>query len=92
VKAGPARTSRAARLAGLAALGTLGFNFPLITLWDRGAVLWCLPLMALALFAGWAILIAAAACVAERGNDEDRDGDGLAGGDDAAARADPPRH
>jgi hypothetical protein len=60
-----------ARLLGLFALGWLGLNFPLITLWDHPVTLFGIPLMALALFAGWAVLIAAAAWIVERGDDED---------------------
>ena len=60
-----------ARLHGLAALGWLGLNFPLITLWDHRVTLWGMPLMGLALFAGWAALIAVAAWIAERGGDDD---------------------
>jgi hypothetical protein len=63
---------RRARLLGLSALGWLGLNFPLITLWDHRVTLFGVPLMAFALFAGWAVLIAAAAWIVERGDDEDR--------------------
>jgi hypothetical protein len=66
-----APTPRRPRLLGLAALGWLGFNFPLITLWDQRVTLWGVPLMGLALFAGWAVLIAAAAWVVEREGDDD---------------------
>lgn len=65
--------TRTARLHGLAALGWLGLNFPLITLWDHRVMLFGLPLMGLALFAGWAVLIVAAAWIAERGDDHDDD-------------------
>jgi hypothetical protein len=66
--------TRRARLLGLAALGAVGFNFPFIALWDRTVTWFGLPLMALALFAGWAVLIGAAAWIVERGDDRD-DGD-----------------
>jgi len=56
---------RSQRLLGLFALGWLLLNVPLLTLWDRPVMLWGLPLMPLALFAGWGILIALAAWVAE---------------------------
>ncbi|HET9822835.1 MAG TPA: hypothetical protein VFQ16_13520 [Burkholderiaceae bacterium] len=62
--------SPGARLVGLFALGALVFNFPLITLWDRGVSVLGLPLMALALFALWAGLIAAAAVLVERDDDQ----------------------
>ena len=61
---------RSSRLLGLFALGWLGLNFPLITLWDHRVTLFGVPLMALALFAGWAVLIAAAAWIVERGDDQ----------------------
>ncbi len=67
--------SRMARLHGLAALGWLGLNFPLITLWDHRVTLFGLPLMALALFAGWAVLIGATAWIVERSGGDDGDGD-----------------
>lgn len=56
---------RSQRLLGLFALGWLLLNVPLLTLWDRPLMLWGLPLMPLALFGGWAGLIALAAWVAE---------------------------
>ena len=67
----PHRPSRTARLLGLCAFGALALNFPLITLWDHRVTLFGVPLMALALFAGWAVLIAAAAWIVERSNDDD---------------------
>ena len=57
--------SRPQRLLGLFALGWLLLNVPLLTLWDRPVMLWGLPLMPLALFGGWAVLIALAAWIAE---------------------------
>jgi hypothetical protein len=60
-----------ARLLGLCALGWLGLNFPLITLWDHRVTLLGVPLMALALFVGWAVLIASAAWIVERDDDEE---------------------
>jgi hypothetical protein len=65
---------RKARLLGLCALGWLALNFPLITLWDHRVTLFGLPLMALALFAGWAALIVSAAWIVELGDDSDGDG------------------
>jgi hypothetical protein len=56
---------RSQRLVGLFALGWLLLNVPLLALWDRPVMLWGLPLMPLALFGGWGILIALAAWVAE---------------------------
>ncbi len=48
-------------LAGLALL-----NFPLLALWDGDLTLWGLPLLPLALFAIWALLIAGMAWLMER--------------------------
>jgi len=59
------------RLLALFAAGWLLLNFPLLTLWDRDLTVWGLPLMPAALFAGWALLIAAAAWVSEAGSPED---------------------
>jgi len=61
---------RSQRLLGLFALGWLLLNVPLLTLWDRPWMVWGLPLMPLALFAGWAVLIALAAWVAEAAHDD----------------------
>lgn len=58
-------SSKTQRLLGLFALGWLLLNVPLLTLWDRPVMLWGVPLMPLALFSGWAVLIALAAWVAE---------------------------
>lgn len=54
------------RLLGLFVLGWLVFGFPLMGLWDRPALLAGLPLLPLALFALWALLIAALAWLMER--------------------------
>ena len=56
---------RSQRLLGLFALGWLLLNVPLLTLWDRPVMVFGLPLMPLALFGGWALLIVLAAWVAE---------------------------
>ena len=55
----------AQRLLALFAAGWLLLNFPLLTLWDRGVLVAGLPLLPLALFAGWAALIGAAAWISE---------------------------
>ena len=57
------------RLLGLFALGLLLFNFPLLALWDRDATVFGLPLFPAALFALWALLIAALALLMERSGD-----------------------
>ena len=59
------------RLVALFAAGWALLNFPLLTLWDRGVLVAGLPLLPLALFAGWAGLIGAAAWIAESGDDAD---------------------
>jgi hypothetical protein len=59
------------RLVALFAAGWLLLNFPLLTLWDRGITIAGIPLLPLALFSGWALLIAAAAWVAESSGPED---------------------
>ena len=47
----------AQRLLGLFAFGWLGFTFPLLGLWDVDATVFGIPLLAAAMFAGWAVLI-----------------------------------
>lgn len=54
------------RLLGLFVLGWLVFGFPLMGLWDRPVLLAGLPLLPLALFGLWALLIAALAWLMER--------------------------
>lgn len=60
----------AQRLVALFVAGWLLFNFPLLSLWLRGAELsvggW--PLLPAALFIGWALLIAVLAWISERGD------------------------
>lgn len=65
------RRLRDQRLLALFALGWLLLNFPLLTLWDRGLLVFGLPLLPLALFAGWAALIGAAAWVCEARDEPD---------------------
>jgi len=65
------RGLRAQRLLALFALGWLLLDFPLLTLWDLDVQVAGLPLLPLALFAGWAGLIGAAAWIAESGDDAD---------------------
>ena len=61
---------RQQRLLALFALGWALLNFPLLTLWDRSVTLAGLPLLPLALFAGWAALIGVAAWIAEARDDD----------------------
>ena len=56
---------RSQRLLGLFAAGWLLLNVPLVTLWDLPVFVFGLPLMPLALFGGWAVLIALSAWIAE---------------------------
>ena len=59
----------------LCAAGLVLFNFPLLTVWDRDATVFGLPLLPVALFAIWAALIVALALASERGpppDDDDR--------------------
>jgi hypothetical protein len=57
------------RLIGLFALALLLFNFPLLVVWDRDALVLGLPLFPAALFVIWALLIAALAWLLERAPD-----------------------
>ena len=58
------------RLLALFAAGWGLLNFPLITLWDHPVSVAGIPLLPLALFAGWAVLIGVAAWFAEAPGDE----------------------
>jgi hypothetical protein len=68
---------RTQRLVALAVAGAVMLNFPLLTLWDTRATVFGLPLMPVALFAGWAVLIGLAAWIVEskRRDDEPDDND-----------------
>lgn len=57
------------RLLALFAAGLLLFNFPLLALWDRDAMLFGVPLFPAALFLIWALLIAALGLLSERLSD-----------------------
>ena len=59
---------RSQRLLALFALGWLVLNVPLIALWDQPLRVAGIPLLPLALFGGWAGLIAFAAWVTEAGD------------------------
>jgi len=63
----------AQRLLSLFALGWLGFNFPLLGLWDLPATLWGVPVLALALFGFWLLLIGASAWLMERSGRDTED-------------------
>jgi hypothetical protein len=59
------------RLVALFGAGWALLNFPLLTLWDRPVTVAGIPLLPLALFGGWALLIGLAAWVAEGPGDDD---------------------
>lgn len=48
----------AQRLLALFVAGSLVFNFPLLSVWDRDTTLFGIPLFPAALFIAWAVLIA----------------------------------
>jgi hypothetical protein len=54
------------RLAALFGAGLLLFNFPLLRLWLSEATVFGWPLLPVALFSGWALLIGALAWLMER--------------------------
>jgi hypothetical protein len=56
----------AQRLLALFFAGLCLFNFPLLALWDRQALVFGVPLFPAALFALWALLIALLALILER--------------------------
>ena len=58
----------AERLWALFIAGWLALNFPLIGLWNRGWTVLGIPLLPVALFAGWALLIAMLAWMMESGS------------------------
>lgn len=66
----PTQRLLAQRLVALVLLATLALCLPPLMPWLHGASWWGWPRWAWALFAGWALLIAAVACLLER-----RDGD-----------------
>lgn len=59
------------RLVALFSAGVLLFNFPLLALWDRNALLLGMPLFPAALFTIWALLIGALAWLVEHQTDGD---------------------
>jgi hypothetical protein len=59
----------AQRLLALYAAGWVLFDVPLLTLWDRDASVLGVPLLPVALFVGWGVLIALAGWVAEHAED-----------------------
>jgi hypothetical protein len=65
---------RSQRLMALFAAGALLFNFPLLALWDRDALILGVPLFPAALFMVWAVLIALLALIVEVGDATQDDG------------------
>jgi hypothetical protein len=57
----------AQRLVAVFMAGWLLFSFPLLALWDRAVTVFGVPLFPAALFGSWALVIALAAWVVERG-------------------------
>ena len=55
----------AQRLLALFAAGWLIFDFPLLSVWDRDATLFGIPVFPAALFIAWAALIAGVAWIVE---------------------------
>ncbi len=74
------------RLVALFGAGVLLFNFPLLALWDRNALLFGVPLFPAALFIIWALLIGALGWLVEHQSDAD-----AADGHDVAAPPDRPQ-
>ncbi len=60
----------AQRLLALFAAGALLFNFPLLRLWLNEATVFGLPLLPVAVFGAWALLIAALAGLMESARPE----------------------
>jgi hypothetical protein len=61
-----AMSRKGPRLAALFALGCLLFNYPLLAVFDRQAMVWGVPLVYAYLFGAWALLIALAAWAVRR--------------------------
>jgi hypothetical protein len=64
---------RTQRLVALCIAAALLLNFPLLALWDAKVTLFGLPLLPLALFAGWALVIGLAAWIVETEDGDDED-------------------
>ena len=68
------RSLLAQRLLALFAAGALLFDFPLLRLWQTEATLFGWPLLPLALFAGWALVIGLLAWLLETQPETPSDG------------------
>ncbi len=62
----PTGAPRGQRLVALFGAACLLFNFPLLAVWDRDALVMGLPLLPVALFGIWAVLIVLLAWTVER--------------------------
>lgn len=60
-------------LVALCGAGLAAFNFPLLIVWDQPVTVLGLPLLPVALFGLWAVLVAALALVSERGREREDD-------------------
>ncbi|HRO61203.1 MAG TPA: hypothetical protein PK177_18905, partial [Burkholderiaceae bacterium] len=60
---------RRQRLIALFGAACLLFNFPLLALWNREAVVFGVPLFPVALFTVWAVLIGLLAWIVERADE-----------------------
>jgi fatty acid desaturase len=67
------RGPRAQVLVALCAAGVALFNFPLLIVWDQPVTVLGLPLLPVALFAVWAVLVVVLALVSERGSGPEDD-------------------
>ncbi len=59
----------AQKLLALFCAAAMVLNYPLLSLWTPGSIVFGLPLLPVALFAIWALLIAAMAWLLERSGD-----------------------
>ncbi len=66
----PATTLTLQRLLALFAAGLLLFNFPLLKLWLNNSTVLGLPLLPVALFGAWALLLVVLAWLMEKRDDE----------------------
>lgn len=85
------RTPRPQLLLALFAAGVVAFNFPMLIVWDADVTVLGLPLLPVALFAIWALLILALALASERRPRPERGAlGGIAGNAPRAPRGPPP--
>jgi hypothetical protein len=80
----------AQRLLALFVAGWLVFNFPFLSVWDRDATVFGIPLFPAALFIAWAVLIAAVGWISEHAAEDDSQGAAHRFSDTAPTSSDPP--